>query len=349
MTAPVSTPSNWVLICRLMLFGWHYRVRCVSVFFYQLMLLALGMAALGLTGLGIDYIRHEVQPTAPPPRWILGIAPPDAWSAMTVVGVIAVVLLVLSALRALFNFAYSLGAATLIEWHVMVALRSQVYDKLQRLSFRFFDDNASGSIINRVTGDSRGVGNFVSNVLIQGIIMILSLAVYLIYMLAIHPKLTLVCLATTPLLWFVSTLFSRLVQPQYMRNRNLVDDMILKLTESVQGIQTIKGFAREREQTALFDRSNQAVRQQQQSIFWRVSVFVPSIGFLTQVNIFILLAYGGHLVIVNELPLGAGLVVFAGLLQQFSGQISNFAGIANTIQQSITGARILKLFRVSDD
>lgn len=341
-----ETTSNWALIRRLMVFGWHYRARCVSVLFYQLMLLTLGMAALGLTGLGIDYICHQVQPAAPPPRWILGLAPPCAWSPMTVVGVIAAVLLVLSALRALFNFAYSLGAATLIERHVMVALRSQVYDKLQRLSFRFFDDNASGSIINRVTGDSRGVGNFVSNVLIQGIIMILSLAVYLIYMLAIHPKLTLVCLATTPLLWFVSTLFSRLVQPQYMRNRDLVDDMILKLTESVQGIQTIKGFAREREQTALFDRSNQAVRQQQQSIFWRVSVFVPSIGFLTQVNIFILLAYGGHLVIINELPLGAGLVVFAGLLQQFSGQISNFAGIANTIQQSITGAR--RVFEVLD-
>jgi ATP-binding cassette subfamily B protein len=329
-----------------MVFGWRYRSRCVLVFVYQLLLLALGMGALGLTGLGIDFIRHEIQPTAPPPHWPLGLAPPAAWTPMTVVVVIAAVLLVLAGLRALFNFAYSLGAATLIERHLMVALRSEVYDKLQRLSFRFFDDNASGSIINRVTGDSRQVGNFVSNVLIQGIIMFLSLAVYLAYMLAIHVKLTLICLATTPLLWIVSTIFSRVVQPQYMRNRELVDDMILKLSESVQGIQTIKGFARERDQIAVFDRSNEAVRTQQQSIFWRVSAFVPTIGFLTQVNIFILLAYGGHLVIINELPLGAGLVVFAGLLQQFSAQISNFAGIANTIQQSLTGAR--RVFEVLD-
>ncbi|MBM3861000.1 MAG: ABC transporter ATP-binding protein [Verrucomicrobia bacterium] len=346
MTASVSGPSNWALMRRLMAFGWQYRARCVQVFLCQIVLLALGMAALGLTGLGIDYIRHEIQPDAPPPHWPFGIAPPAAWTPMTVVVVIAVVLLALAGLRALFNFAYSLGAAALIERHLMVALRSRVYDKLQRLSFRFFDDYASGSIINRVTGDSRGVGNFVSNVLIQGIIMFLSLAVYLAYMFSIHARLALVCLATTPLLWIVSTIFSRVVQPQYRRNRELVDDMILKLTESVQGIQTIKGFAREREQAAVFARSNEAVREQQQSIFWRVSAFVPTIGFLTQINIFLLLAYGGHLVIVNQLPLGAGLVVFAGLLQQFSGQIANFASIANTIQQSLTGAR--RVFEVLD-
>ncbi len=346
MVSHSPTVSNWTLVRRLMALAWRYRGRCVAVFLCQLALLVLGMGGLGLTGLGIDYIRHVVQPSAPSPRWPWGIAPPAGWRPMEVVTAIAIVLLALAALRALFNFAYNFASATLIERYVMFDLRSRVYDKLQRLSFRFFDDNASGSIINRVTGDSRSVGNFVNNVLIQSAIMMLSLSVYLAYMLAIHVKLTLVCLATTPLLWGVSTLFSRMVQPQYIRNRELVDDMILKLSESVQGIQTIKGFAREREQIALFAQSNQAVRQQQQSIFWRVSLFVPGMGFLTQVNIFLLLAYGGFLVIDGELPLGAGLVVFAGLLQQFSGQISNFAGIANTIQQSLTGAR--RVFEVLD-
>jgi ATP-binding cassette subfamily B protein len=121
---------------------------------------------------------------------------------------------------------------------------------------------------------------------------------------------------------------------------------VLTLAETVQGIQTIKGFAREREQFALFQADNHAVRDQQQSIFWRVSLFVPSIGFFTQINLFVLLLYGGHLVISGALPLGTGMIVFAGLLQQFSGQISNVAQIANTVQQSLTGAR--RVFEVLD-
>jgi ATP-binding cassette subfamily B protein len=165
-------------------------------------------------------------------------------------------------------------------------------------------------------------------------------------MLTLHARLTLACLAGVPLLWFVAAAFSRLVQPQYLRNRELVDRMILHIAETAMGIQTIKGFAREREQFQIFERSNDAVRTQQQNIFWRVSVFVPSIGMLTQISLFVLLLYGGHLVIAGELPLGTGMVVFAGLLQQFSAQISNVAQIANTVQQSLVGAR--RVFEVLD-
>jgi ATP-binding cassette subfamily B protein len=341
-----TSESNLPLIRRLLVLSWQYRADCIKVFIYQLILLALGLAGLGLTGLGIDHIRHQIQSTAPPPHWPLHLTPPDSWSPMMVIFAIAAVMFVLALMRAVLNFVYSIAVAVLVERHIVVRLRSQVYDKLQRLSFQFFDANASGSIINRVTGDSRAVANFVNNVLIQSIIMLLSLAVYLAYMLAIHPKLTLACLATTPLLWVIAATFSRLVQPAYIRNRELVDDMVLTLAETVQGIQTIKGFAREGEQFARFQTANRAVKDQQQSIFRRVSVFVPSIGFLTKINIVVLLAYGGHLVIGGELPLGTGMIVFAGLLQQFSGQISNIAQIANTVQQSLTGAR--RVFEVLD-
>ena len=58
------------------------------------------------------------------------------------------------------------------------------------------------------------------------------------------------------------------------------------------------------------------------------------------------LAYGGYLVIQGELPLGSGLIVFAGLLQQFSNQVASIADIANTAQVSLTGAQ--RVFEVMD-
>jgi ATP-binding cassette subfamily B protein len=338
--------SNLSLIRRLLAFSWRYRARCVGVLVLQLIVLGLALSALSLTGLGIDQIRHAIQPDTQPPRWPFGIAPPADWSAMKTVGAISLIILAIAAGRTALTYWYNVAVAVLVERHLMVDLRSQVYDKLQRLSFRFFDANATGSIINRVTGDSRAVGNFVSNVLMQSVIMVLSLAVYLGFMLKIHVRLALACLATTPLLWLLSTVFSKVVQPAYMKNRVLVDEMILDIAEGFQGIQTIKGFARERETFEQFQRRNRAVNDQQQSIFRRVSVFVPSIGFITQINIVVLLAYGGHLVISRELAVGTGMVVFAGLLQQFSAQITNTAQIANTIQQSLTGAR--RVFEVLD-
>lgn len=67
---------------------------------------------------------------------------------------------------------------------------------------------------------------------------------------------------------------------------------------------------------------------------------------LSQLNLAILLLYGGWLVINGELPLGTGLVVFSGLLQQFSGQVSNISNIINSVQQSLIGAK--RVFEVID-
>lgn len=338
--------SNAAVVRRLLALSWRYRRGCVEVLVYQLILLAMGLAGLGLTGLGIDFIRQQVQTDAKPPHWPWGLSPPDDWKPMAVISCIAVAVMIFALLRAVLNYFYSMAVARLVEQQIVVHLRAQVYDKLQRLSFRFFDANASGSIINRVTGDTRAVVTFVNGVVIQSVIMLLSLGVYLVYMLNIHVLLTVACLATTPLLWVISTKFSRLVQPQYARNRDLFDRMILSLSETVQGIQVIKGFARETEQVAMFDTANCAVTEQQQSIFRRVSAFTPLIGLIAQLNLVVLVGYGGWLVIHDQLPLGAGLIVCAGLLQQFSGQVANVANVANTIQQSLIGAR--RVFEVLD-
>src|SRR5581483_9425690 len=60
----------------------------------------------------------------------------------------------------------------------------------------------------------------------------------------------------------------------------------------------------------------------------------------------ILFAYGGWLYVQGRIPLGGGLVVFAGLLQQFTGQVANLSTIANSVQQSLTAAR--RVFEVLD-
>jgi ATP-binding cassette subfamily B protein len=244
------------------------------------------------------------------------------------------------------NYIYSISINLLVQQKLVVDLRGEIYEKLQRLSFRFFDANTTGSIITRVTGDVQAVRMFVDQVMIQSVIMVISLTVYVIYMTQLHVGLTLACLATTPVLVLMATKFSRSIQPAYAENRNLVEKMVQNLAESVQGIQVTKGFGREQEDRERFDRSNRAVFNQQRSIFWRVSLFSPGVGFLTHINMMILLGYGGWLVAHDQLPFGAGLVVFAGLLEQFSGQVNQIATLANSVQQSLIGAR--RVFEISD-
>jgi ABC-type multidrug transport system fused ATPase/permease subunit len=176
--------------------------------------------------------------------------------------------------------------------------------------------------------------------------MVISLTAYVIYMAALSPTLTIACLATTPLLWLMAAWFSRIIQPEYAHNRTLVERMVQTLTEGIQGIAVTKGFGREAEAQAKFDAANRACFEQQRGIFWRLSLFTPAVGFLTRINMMVLLGYGGWLVAHDQLPLGTGLVVFAGLLEQFSGQVNNVATIVNSVQQSLIGAR--RVFEILD-
>jgi ATP-binding cassette subfamily B protein len=234
----------------------------------------------------------------------------------------------------------------LVQQRLVLDLRAEVYDKLQRLSFRFFDANNTSSIITRVTSDVQSVRMFVDQVLIQSVIMVISLTVYVVYMASLNAALTLACLATTPLLWALSAWHTRRTQPEYAHNRTLVEKMVQTFVEAIQGVAVTKAFGREAEARAKFDAANNAVLAQQQVIFWRVSLFSPAIGFLTRINMMVLIGYGGWLVIQGRLPLGTGLVVFAGLLEQFSGQVNNVATIVNSVQQSLVGAR--RVFEILD-
>jgi ATP-binding cassette subfamily B protein len=126
----------------------------------------------------------------------------------------------------------------------------------------------------------------------------------------------------------------------------LTDQLVLLFSESVRGMQTVKGFAAEEHQKRRFEEANDRVSAQQGRIFWDLSVFTPGTQMLSQLSLVILFAYGGWLYVEGRIALGGGLVVFAGLLQQFTGQVANISTIANSVQQSLAAAR--RVFEVLD-
>ena len=325
--------------------AWQFRAACLSVLILNLVLVALNLSGLGLAGLGIDVLRQAFQPDGPAPRWPFGWRPPTAWTAMTQVAFVAALVLTVAAFQAVLKFVAAVAGAALSQ-RIVIQLRTNVYDKLQRLSFHFFDSHDSSSIINRVAGDVQAVRGFVDGVLLKILTVTLSLAVYFAYMLSVHAPLACACLITSPLLWVGAVLFSRTVRPLYKRSSELNDKLILRLAENVQGIQVVKGFAREDDEIARFRESNRELKDQKYDIFWRLSVYQPGMGFLTQINQLVLIGYGGLLVIQGELPLGAGLFVFANLIHEFANQVGHIINIANSVQTSLTGAE--RIFAVLD-
>lgn len=341
-----GSTSNWFIARRLLALAWQYRWSCFKALALQVLLLFLALSNLGLAGVAIDFLRHRLDSSAPVPHWPFDLAPPGTWTGFEVMAALGAAILLFSVIRCALQYAYAMTVARLSGIEIVPTMRTQVYDKLQRLSFRFFDANPSSSIINRVTGDVQLLRAFIDEVLINGSTLLITLLAYTLYMLRIHAGLTLACLATAPVILVVAIFFSMRIKAAYRRNRTLVDGLILNLSETVEGIQTVKGFAREPDVGRRFEQSNAEVRDQQTQIFRKASRFTGFMDFMSNFNFVVLLSYGGWLVIHGQLALGTGLVVFAGLLQQFSNQLNTMANLTNTIQQSLVGAR--RVFEILD-
>ena len=343
-----ATPnySTGELVRRLLGLAWQFRRDCLISLMLSVALLLLGLLGLQLLGIVIDVIRHALDPSQRPPVYPLGWTPPGGSAPLQIVTILSGAIVALALVRALLTYQYNMSTARLTQGKIVPDLRDRVYARLQRLSFRFFDAHGSSSIFNRVTGDVQNTRLFVDGVVLQGINMLLTLGAYFIFMWRIHALLTIACLSVTIGLWWVTHYFSARLRPAYLRNRELYDDLVLLFSESVRGMQTVKGFAAEPYQINRFEEANDRVSDQQRKIFYDIAVFTPATQLLSQFSLVILFAYGGWLYVQGQVPLGAGLVVFAGLLQQFNGQVANITTIANSVQQSFTAAR--RVFEVLD-
>ncbi len=312
----------------------------------QAALVLCSLASLGGIGFSIDYLRHVLAHEATAPRLPFGWQPPAHWQPMQVLTALAVFVLIMALLRARLAYLAAVTNARLGQQQIAVGLRSAVYAKMHRLSFRFFDANTTGPLINRVTGDTQAVRLFVDGVLVQTISTLIAFLFYVVLLARIHPGLTFACLLPLPLVWVMVVIFSTWLRRDYEENRELMDRLVLVFEELMRGITVVKSFALEPWATQRFREANDAVRNQKRGVFFKLSLMHPGVSLLNQASIAVLLGYGGWLAIHGRIPIGTGLVVFAGVLQQLAAQFTAIAAIADNLQQTLAGAQ--RVFEILD-
>jgi len=301
-------------------------------------LLALGLAGLGGVGVAIDFLREQVQPDAPAARFPFGWHPPADWTPRTVLLFLGAWIFGTAALRAWLAYLTATTTNRLGQGRIVVELRSAIYAKMQRMSFRFFDANATGSLINRVTGDTQSVRLFIDGVAVQALNVVLATIFYVACLAKIHLGLTLACFAFLPVLGLIVVLFSRWLRPDYEENRKRVDRLVLVFEELARGMGVVKSFGLQAWAEGRFREANASVRDQKNEVFRKLTILHPLVSLLNQLSMAVLLGYGGWLAIRGEIPVGTGLILFAGILQQLNAQVTAIGTVADSLQQTLTGA-----------
>ena len=303
-------------------------------------------------GAAIDVIAAAADPSRSVPTLPAGLAMFGVSAAGSTAGAVrvGVAMAALATVRAGLDYAYAIVAGHLVHHRLVVDLRIRVYERLQQLGATFYRRHEAGSLINRVTGDVQATRQFIDGVLVQVAVLTLALLFYGVTMFRIHAPLAAACLVTTPVVWWMGWRFSRRVRPLFDEARRRLDDLVSRVAESSDGVTAIKALGSTADQQRRFDDASGRLLDHRRRVFREVSRFGPSVQFVTQISLGVLLGYGGYLVSVGELPLGGGLIVMAGCLQQFSGRVGNLSQLAGTLQQSLSGAaRVFEVLDTADD
>jgi ATP-binding cassette subfamily B protein len=247
---------------------------------------------------------------------------------------------------AIVRGVFGYGQTYLGEWlsqRVAYDIRNKIYDRLQRLSYAYHDQQQTGQLMSRATQDVEAVRWFISMGTLRGFYVILLMVGVLILMFASSWQLTLVVWAFLPFIAWRSTVMALTLRPIWTRIQEGLAQLATILQEALTGARVVKAFGREeyeqekfgRQAQVLFDDSYQSGRVQ--------AINGPAMSGLWLAATAATLLVGGRLIINGNLDIGE-LTAFLLYLQMLQMPVRSLGWIIMiTSRAQSSGQRIFEI------
>jgi len=233
---------------------------------------------------------------------------------------------------------------------VVFRIRNEVYERAQYLPMRFYDKTSTGSVINRISGDSNAIQSFMLNVSQNVVIQSFKLVGIIVIMLIKDPTLTLLSLIPVPLVVIGARIFSKKIRPFYLRIWRRWTAVTSVLTDTIPGIRVVKSFTNEKNTTKRFSDKNTEWYETDAAAAPILHAFPAVVGTLIGLGSIVIWWFGGNMVIGHQVTI-SGEVMTAGLLTSFISYasmfyepVNYFANLNDSYQHALASAeRILDI------
>ncbi len=228
--------------------------------------------------------------------------------------------------------------------NAMRDLRRDLFSHILRLEVSFYDRNAIGRLVNRVTNDIEKLNELFSSVLItffQDLLMLLGIAVV---MFLTNLTLAMIVATTFPFLIFFTILFRIKVRNAYRMIRSRISELNSFLNETITGIRIVQIFVREIAHFRKFLRRNAGVYDAQLKHLYANAIFRPLIGFMRWFAIAAVIYLGARGIVQNRLSYGL-IVMFIAYIERFFHPIQDLSEKFDIMQSATAaGEKILAIF-----
>ncbi len=227
---------------------------------------------------------------------------------------------------------------------VIVNLRKNIFDHIQKLSFSFFDENNTGELMSRIKEDTENV----MHAICFGFMLFLEQVIYFIIatviLLTINWKLALISLVTMPVIEFVVFKLERSVGKTYEKISDQRAVLNTTAQQNIAGVRVVKAFGREKYEIQKFlhqNEENYKINFEQARAMARYN---PPIEFLSNCVLVLVITFGGYFVIGGEMSLGT-LVAFSNYIFMLIWPMRMMGWLTSVLAQCIASIKkIDKLF-----
>ena len=187
---------------------------------------------------------------------------------------------------------------------VIFDMRKKLFNHIQRLSHRFFDQRSAGSILVRITNDVNSLQDLFTNGVINLLMDLIMLIGIVVLLFVISPSLTVAIMIVLPLMFFISTRLRRNIRRSWQDVRIKQSMINSHLNESIQGIRVTQSYTQENENIGFFKQMNQTNFEAWRNATQKSAMFRPFVEMSGAIGTAILLSFGVFLIQMEALTIG---------------------------------------------
>ena len=215
-------------------------------------------------------------------------------------------------------------------------LRSDIYRKAQYLPMKFYDKTSTGSVINRISGDSATLQAFMLRITQEAVVHAFQLVGIVIIMLSLNSTLTLLSLVPVLLIVVATRIFSKKIKPYYRRIWRRWSSVFSTLADTIPCIKVVKSFTGEKRSSGKFDEKNAEWLDMDIKIGKLATAFPQIVSFLVTCGSLIIWGFGGSRVVSGDPAYTAGLIVsFISYASMFYNPVTFFANLSDSFQSAL--------------
>jgi len=212
-------------------------------------------------------------------------------------------ILLFAVLRGVFSFLQAFMSESTSQG-LAFDLRNAIFEKIQRLSFSYYDQNQTGQLMVRATDDVERLRTFIAQGLIMSVQSFLLLGGAIVVLAFTNLRLTLVVLPLLPIALVIFVIFGRLIQPLFAVVQQKLAVLNTILQENLAGIKVVKAFAREPYEERRFAAAATDLMAQQLRVSRVFSFLFPVVFLVAQIGQAAILYFGGQQILGGTLNLG---------------------------------------------